>query len=213
MTLVLAIETSSHFYSAALLQDGAVIYQRAADPDCRNAIEVAGACLAETATASETVDAVAVDIGPGNLSSVRAGLAFACGFAMGLGKPVIPISSLELLGREAHAATGLPVLAVRKGSRGRIFAGLTDEKFRDGPLGRLADIAPPMTEGLARFAVAGIPKEDALALFADRAVDSGLSVPYAQFFARIADLTARGIDVERQPIVPISDFDEGNACA
>jgi tRNA threonylcarbamoyl adenosine modification protein YeaZ len=211
MSVILAIETSSHFYSAAILKDGAVVFEREADPSCRNAIEVAGACLAETGIASSAVDAVAVDIGPGNLSSVRAGLAFACGFAMGLNRPVIPISSLELLGREAMRQTGLPVLCARKGSRGRAFVGLVDAcGVTVSKLGMIADIAAPMVEGITRFAVAGVFNDVLKTQFAIcDVVDVGLTIPYAQFFALIENPIGRGVDVEKQPIVPISDFDEG----
>lgn len=210
MSLVLAIETSSHYYSAALIEDGAVAALRRADPSCRNVIDVAGACLAESGVAVEAIDAVAVDIGPGNLSSVRAGLAFACGFAFGLRLNVAAVSSLELLGREAHRRTDLPALCARKGSRGRFFQALVDrDGIRRQQLGMIADVAPKMVEGVDVFAIAGLAKDELLARFAGRARDSGLEVPDASWFALVPDLRARGVDAELKPLVPISDFDEG----
>ena len=73
--------------------------------------EVAGVALAE-------LDAIAVDVGPGLFTGIRVGVAAAKGFAVALGIPVVPLTSLEIL-RSACQVVSLgsvvPVVDLRRG--------------------------------------------------------------------------------------------------
>jgi tRNA threonylcarbamoyladenosine biosynthesis protein TsaB len=74
--------------------------------------------LAQQVLADATPDAVAVTIGPGSFTGVRAALALARGIALGAGIPLIPVTTGEAL---AAAAPDGPVLAAIDSRRGHVF--------------------------------------------------------------------------------------------
>jgi len=74
--------------------------------------------LAQQVLAEDTPDAVAVTIGPGSFTGVRAALALARGIALGAGIPLIPVTTGEAV---AAAAPDGPVLAAIDSRRGHVF--------------------------------------------------------------------------------------------
>lgn len=60
-----------------------------------------GGVLDEAALAYADIDAIAVTIGPGSFTGVRVGVAAARGFALALNVPLIALTSLELIARQA----------------------------------------------------------------------------------------------------------------
>ena len=116
---ILAIETATAASSVALGEDGALLAS-SVHVDRRGhigflvpAIDFSFARVGWTAG---DLDLVAVDIGPGMFSGIRAGIATAQGIAAAVGIPVVTVSSLTLLGMQA--ATGhrriWPVIDVRR---------------------------------------------------------------------------------------------------
>ncbi len=112
--LILGIETSCDETAAALVRDGAIIVSEelatqsgihsrfggvVPELACRAHVEVIDQLVADTlanAGASRTdVDAVAVTEGPGLVGALLVGVAFAKGFAYGLGRPLVGINHLE----------------------------------------------------------------------------------------------------------------------
>lgn len=76
------------------------------------------AILAQQVLAGATPDAVAVTIGPGSFTGVRAAIALARGIALGAGIPLIPVTTGEAL---AAAAPDGAVLAAIDSRRGHVF--------------------------------------------------------------------------------------------
>jgi len=127
MKLTLAIETSSAAYGIAVFDAWAVhavCRLERTDPTFVNVGELAARCVTAAGTTFDTIGQVSVDLGPGNLNSTRAGLAYANGLAFSLGVNVVGTDSLRLLALTVATTTGIPVLSVRKAANHYFYAAL-----------------------------------------------------------------------------------------
>ena len=117
---VLAIETSTAASSVALSEDDQVMAS-ARRVDRRGHVGfLVGAlefCFSQAGWTPGDVDVVAVDVGPGLFSGIRAGLATAQAVAAAIGAPLVPVSSIDVVA--LRAATGhrriWSVVDVRRG--------------------------------------------------------------------------------------------------
>lgn len=117
---ILAIETATPASSVAI-GDGRTLEAMALRVDRRGhvgfAVEAIEFCLARAGWRPADLDVVAVDVGPGLFTGIRAGLATAQGIAAAVGVPVVPVSAVDALA--LRAATGRrriwSVVDVRKG--------------------------------------------------------------------------------------------------
>jgi tRNA threonylcarbamoyladenosine biosynthesis protein TsaB len=96
---LLAFETATEACSVALWIDGAVRERFEVAPRRHAALALpwADALLAEAGVAKAQLDAIAVGIGPGAFTGVRLAVALAQGIALGLDRPVLPVSTLAVL--------------------------------------------------------------------------------------------------------------------
>lgn len=102
--MILNIETSSKICSVALTKDGCVEFQLEDNEGMRHAEKLAPfveRCMDELHRKEESLDAVAVSMGPGSYTGLRIGLSLAKGLAFGKGVPLIGISTLKLLAVKA----------------------------------------------------------------------------------------------------------------
>jgi tRNA threonylcarbamoyladenosine biosynthesis protein TsaB len=170
MTTTLGIETSSVAYGVAVGVGDKVVAQRTLrrdDPAFTGLADLVGALVADFTG----IDAVAVDIGPGNLASVRSGVAYANGLAFSLGVPILVASSLELLAMEAGDE---PALCLRDAGSGRVYAWL-DGQLRHGPF---EPVVLSLVGDRAAIAVAGVHRAKVAALLPGVAVkDTGIDAP------------------------------------
>jgi tRNA threonylcarbamoyladenosine biosynthesis protein TsaB len=123
---LLAIETATEACSVALWIDGAVRERHEVAPrrHAEWALPWADALLAEAGIARSALDAIAVGRGPGAFTGVRLAIALAQGIALGLDRPIVPVSTLAALARpvlEAHP--GAPVLAVIDARMDELYVG------------------------------------------------------------------------------------------
>ncbi|MEN8114707.1 MAG: tRNA (adenosine(37)-N6)-threonylcarbamoyltransferase complex dimerization subunit type 1 TsaB [Actinomycetota bacterium] len=104
---ILAIETATPASSVALGEDGSLaamsvrVDRRGHIGFLMPAIDF---CFNQTGWERDEIDAVAVDVGPGPFTGIRAGIATAQAIAAGIGAPMIAISSLTV--QALRAATG-----------------------------------------------------------------------------------------------------------
>jgi tRNA threonylcarbamoyladenosine biosynthesis protein TsaB len=180
---VLAVETSSINYGAAV-SGGQARTLRRDDPAFTGLADLVESLGVDFAG----LDALAVDVGPGNLASVRSGVAYANGLAFALRKPIFAASSLELLALEAG---GADVLCLRDAGQRHVYA-LLDGVLRHGPLTR---VVPELVGARAAVAVAGVYRAEVAALLPEVAVkDTGLDAPQVATLLRAFD-PARLIEV------------------
>jgi tRNA threonylcarbamoyladenosine biosynthesis protein TsaB len=87
------------------------------------------------------LDGLAVAVGPGSFTGLRVGIATVQGLALATGKPVVGLSSLDVLGLEG-AGTAPTVVAIMDAFRGEVFSAVFDAGgIRRGArrVGRLED--------------------------------------------------------------------------
>ena len=102
---ILAIDTSMAACSAAILQGGADTAIQQFEPMTRGHAEalfpMVEAVMAEAGCGFDSLSAIAVTIGPGSFTGVRAGLAAARGIALAAKRRMIGVSSLEVMAFKA----------------------------------------------------------------------------------------------------------------
>jgi tRNA threonylcarbamoyl adenosine modification protein YeaZ len=112
--LIFVIDTTSARSALALLRPGGKVVAEE--------IDVSGPgfdlpARFRTMAGGQTLTKVAVAVGPGSFTGLRVGVSFGLGLAMGLGVPIVPLSSLAL-----QAARSIePVVAVTEAGRGRVY--------------------------------------------------------------------------------------------
>ncbi|MCC3862355.1 tRNA (adenosine(37)-N6)-threonylcarbamoyltransferase complex dimerization subunit type 1 TsaB [Pseudemcibacter aquimaris] len=100
MTYILAFDTTLGACSVALLQDGNILSSKKevrARGHVERLLPMVDEVINDAGIKLETVDLIAVTIGPGTFAGVRIGLSAAKGMALALDVPVIPVTSLEAI--------------------------------------------------------------------------------------------------------------------
>ena len=120
---VLALDSAFGGISVAVAEGAIIRSSVRGDPDAKaaeslprlvqDALETAVLGLAD-------IDRLAVTLGPGGFTSLRAGLAFAKGLAMGAAKPLLGFTTLEALA-VSSADRISPVASVIDAKRGEVF--------------------------------------------------------------------------------------------
>jgi tRNA threonylcarbamoyladenosine biosynthesis protein TsaB len=203
--VILAIETSSIYYGAVLCTREKVLAHRTLrrdDPGFAGIGALVAQTLALAGATFQDVERLAVNAGPGNLGSIRAGVAYVNGLGFALGRPILAANSLELLALEVDQPN---VLALRNAGGGEVYAGIFPAgKMRHGPL---ATVVPALAEGLPDLTVAGSFRQEAIsALPGVSAKDSAVEYPDVLTLQRFLASASEGewVDV-------VSPINEGSA--
>ena len=100
---LLAIETATEACSVALWVDGDVRERHEIAPrrHAELALPWAEALLGEAGIAKSQLDAIAVGRGPGAFTGVRLAIAIAQGIALALDRPVVAVSTLQVIAASA----------------------------------------------------------------------------------------------------------------
>ena len=157
---MLAIETATPASSVAL-GDGEALAAMALQVDRRNhvgfLVPAIDFCFERARWKPSDLDAVAVDIGPGPYTGLRAGIATAQGIAAAVGVPIVVASSLTVLA--LRAATGRrtihPIVDVRRGQ-------VATAAFKPVPGGVIRDSAPEILAPEELSALLDSSPDDAL---------------------------------------------------
>lgn len=120
---LLAFELATEACSVALWHDGRLLARHEAAPrrHAELALPWAEALLAEAGVAKSQLDALAVGVGPGAFTGVRLAISLVQGIALGLDRPVVPVSTLAALA-QPFLAEGV-VLAAIDARMGELYVG------------------------------------------------------------------------------------------
>ena len=181
---LLAIETSTEACSVALYVDGEVISRHELAPRRHTQLVLpwADELMAQAGLRKSQLDAIAVGRGPGAFTGVRLAIAIVQGLALALDRPVIPVSTLAVLARQAP---GGRVLAAIDARMGEVYLG---EFTRDAD-GRVNAVGP---EIIVAPASAPRPAQPVFGLGTGFSAESGALV------ARLGDALA-GFDAAALP--------------
>lgn len=144
---ILSFETSAKAASVAILRDGLLLgeyFQNNGQTHSRTLMKMAEDLLRNCDLDVHDIDAVACASGPGSFTGVRIGLAAAKGFAWGREVPLIGVSTLEAMARNAAVSDGI-YCAAMDARRSQVYSALFEQK--NGTLCRLtADAAISIDE-------------------------------------------------------------------
>ena len=124
--MLLAVDTSTAQVGLALYDGSQVIAEYAWRSSQRHTVELAPAVselLTRCGVPMDTVQALAVALGPGSFTSLRVGLSLAKGLAISRKLPLVGIPTLDILAA-AQPASRLPLVVVIQAGRGRLAASL-----------------------------------------------------------------------------------------
>jgi len=114
--MILALEFSSTRRSVALARDGAVLAEAVAQTEGRgtDAFGLIEQVLKKAGVSREAVEIIAVGLGPGSYTGIRAAIAVAQGWQLARGVKTLGVSSIESLALQAQieGVTGLVDLVV-----------------------------------------------------------------------------------------------------
>ena len=194
---VLAIDTALGLCSAAVVGDERVLASRSEamlQGHQERLAPLVAEVMAQGDVAFETLDRIAVTVGPGSFTGLRVGLSFAKGLGLALDVPVLGFDSLmAIAGSAPHQGPGLVLIDAR---RGQVYA----RRFQDGqPLGpsealTLEAVAAGETPAWIAGPGVGLVRE----FYPDAAVDDRAACdPVA--LARLAQTA----DPDRHPAAPV----------
>jgi tRNA A37 threonylcarbamoyladenosine modification protein TsaB len=185
MSLLLAIESSSNVYRVVIGREREVVFDSSVD-DCESSLQTLGGLLLcgleALHTEAREIKGIAINVGPGSLTFVRAGISFVNALAFSLSVNIYPFNWFEIIARQAQGSTNLPLLCAVPASNDNAYVGLirgaSVEIMRFGPLPRaLAQVGA----GLSEVAVAGRIRHRFASLLNDvKIVDTGIENPDAR---------------------------------
>jgi tRNA A37 threonylcarbamoyladenosine modification protein TsaB len=191
MSLLLAIESSSNVYRVVLGRDGEAIFDSNVH-ECDQSLRTLSAlleCGLETigVQASE-IEGVAINVGPGSLTFVRAGISFVNALAFSLNVNIYPFNWFEIIAEQTRELTELPVVCAVPASNDNAYVGLirgaSVEIMR---FGRVHEALARVSDGLSEVAVAGRIRHRLATLLGEtRVVDTGIENPDARVLLRMA---------------------------
>jgi tRNA threonylcarbamoyl adenosine modification protein YeaZ len=158
---VLALDAALARCSAAVVVDQqpvAVRQQDAARGHAALLPVMADAVLEASGVRAATLDLIAVTVGPGSFTGIRAGLALAHGIGSATGIPVVGVSVGEALSDSLPLLGARTLWSVIDSRRGRVFiecgdeviaASLDDLPFPSGRIAIAGDAAPAVAAALA----------------------------------------------------------------
>jgi tRNA threonylcarbamoyl adenosine modification protein YeaZ len=194
--VILGLDASLARCSAAVLAGGAVAAE-AREDGARGYATVLPAMARDVLRAAGVqaagLDGVAVTVGPGSFTGLRAALALAHGMALASGRPVLGVTLAEALGEAVPERFGRPLWVAIDSRRGRIFLHSGEGDFAATALSDLPHPAGPV-------AVAGDAAVEVAARLAARGDDVMLTDARLPLARHVAAAGLRRLSGELPPL-------------
>jgi tRNA threonylcarbamoyladenosine biosynthesis protein TsaB len=201
---ILAIETSSRRGSVALI-DGTTWVAGAEHEELQahaeRTLPLIRQVLAKAGWSLNSLDRVAVGIGPGSFVGLRVGIALADGLALGIGRPVVGVPSLDaMLAAPGEGRCG-PRAALLDARRGEVFCAARDAAGQP--------VLPATAVSIDLIAAQLAALGPGLVLVGEIADQLGLELPVERGpeldlpHARHVALLAASLDPENAPPIPL----------
>jgi len=210
MSLLLAVESSSNVYRVVLGRDGEVIFDSAVE-NCDLPFRTLGAlleCGLETVGAqANEIKGIAINVGPGSLTFVRAGISFVNALAFSLNVKIYPFNWFEIIAEQTREMTDLPVVCAVPASNDNAYVGLirgaSVEIMR---FGRVHEALAQVSDGMREVAVAGRIRQRLATLLGEAGVvDTGVENPDARTLLRLGYEAWRDGERETKQIEALND--------
>ncbi len=191
MSLLLAVESSSNEYRVVLGRDGVAIFDSAVDK-CDLSFRTLGGLLecglAAAGAPANEIKGMAINVGPGSLTFVRAGISFVNALAFSLKVGIYPFNWFEIIAEQTRETTELPVVCAVPASNDNAYVGLIrGESVEIMRFGRVHEALAKVSDGLGDVAVAGRIRHRLATLLGEaRVVDTGIENPDARTLLRLA---------------------------
>ena len=183
MSLLVAVESSSNEYRVVIGRDGETIFDSAVD-NCDLPFRTLGALLScgleRIGTPASEIKGVTVNVGPGSLTFVRAGISFVNALAFSLKVGIYPFNWFEIIAAQTRG--DLPVVCAVPAANDNAYVGLIREGrveiMRFGPL---QEAFAKVNSEFPEVAVAGRIRHKLAALLSEsKVVDTGIETPDAR---------------------------------
>jgi len=209
MSLLLAVESSSNEYRIVLGREGEAIFDSAVD-ECDLSFRTLGGLLecglAAVGAQANEIKGVAINVGPGSLTFVRAGISFVNALAFSLNVSIYPFNWFEIIAAQARAVTELSVVGAVPASNDNAYVGLIrGSAVEIMRFGRVDEALARVGDGLrGEVAVAGRIRQRLAALL-DGARDLGIENPDARVLLRLAEEAWRVGDRATMQVEALND--------
>jgi tRNA threonylcarbamoyladenosine biosynthesis protein TsaB len=183
MSLLVAVESSSNEYRVVIARDGEAVFDSAVD-NCELPFRTLGALLScgleRIGSPASEIKGVAINVGPGSLTFVRAGISFVNALAFSLKVSIYPFNWFEIIA--AQTASDMPVICAVPASNDNAYVGLIkDGRVEIMRFGPLHEVFAKVNGDFPEVAVAGRIRHKLAALLRDaKVVDTGIETPDAR---------------------------------
>lgn len=142
---ILALDGALNGFSVAFLNGETLISEASGQPDAlESGLERVARVLERAGSDLRAIDRFAVGIGPGSFTGVRIAISYAKALALARGRPLVGISSYDVLTPEGAVP---PVLTVVQGRRGIVSARLDDGTSTSTASGPPAEVIATLLDG------------------------------------------------------------------
>lgn len=145
---VLTVDTATIVATAAVVDENKLICETIVNFQKKHSEKLMPAIdhmLADAGLAIQDMDAFGIVNGPGSFTGLRIGMATVKGFAQALGKPVVPVSTLEALAYNLPYADGI-ICPILDAQRAQVYTGLYRYNEEEGLCAELEDAVMDVEE-------------------------------------------------------------------